>query len=557
MGEIGMTGPEKNVLLITGVLAAVVVLVIAGVVLDLPGTLGLNLFEETEEDSGDNIETYLNQNPIETVEEVELEETEELEEVELEETENETLETSLSILINDGDEETEDREVELLLKAEGIYRCKVWDERGDYYTADWFNFEDTEMDMDWKLTSAGGNKEVFFQCKNKNDILTEIVSDEIYYDKDYPSGSGGHSSGGSSEDTPESVPKDPYDLVLDLNGEYTLTREINISFSVENADACEIYEEDGMGKAVLCNAQYIEDFVLTEGDELKTVYFRANKGNGDWVTISKEIILIENEPIKPKVNLRVDGGPYITFVFSTNNENIPYTIDHFELYRKTGNPPDETEPRRRISPENTFTKIADVDSILYIDTDVIEGQLYTYYIQSVDLIGRESPRSNYKSYTAVGDAPTVELISPEDSETRYGMTFAAYSIDDDISTSLDITVILDGIEYAQGYKQVNPMLNYVSSLDLDNEGAHTLQIKAIDYAGQIGYSEEIDFKWYESEDDNTNEPINTEDTNHEVLHRRTNTNDPGPGDVTPDPEPEPEPEIQKTIKEISPKTNAV
>ncbi|MFA5382770.1 MAG: hypothetical protein WC356_06385 [Candidatus Micrarchaeia archaeon] len=549
---------EKNVLIITSVLIAAIVLVVAGLVLNVPEFLGFNLFENQEnEEPVKNIESYLNQNQIETTEEVELEEEPE---EEPKEEKIEALDTSISILINDGDEETENREVELLLKAKEVYRCKLWNENEDYYTADWFDFEKEEMEMNWELTSAGGTKEVFFQCKDEEDILTPVVSDKIFYDKDYPSGSGGHSSGGSSNnDVPDSVPKYPYDLVLNLYGdteEYTTIREIDIEFSVKNAEICEIYEEEGFGRAVLCDSQEIEDFVLSEGDELKTIYFRAKRIGGTWVEISKNIILIENEPEKPKVNLRIDDSPYITFIFGTEEEPVPATIDHYEIYRKTGNAPDETEPRKRTNTDS-FVKIADVDSISYQDTNVIEGERYTYYIIAEDIIGRESPKSNYLTHDVLGDAPTVEIVSPIDRETRYGMTFVAYKINDDISKTLDVLVFLDGVKYSQGEKRVDPMLNYVALLNLDQEGSHTLKIRVTDEAGQSTYSDEIEFKWYETQEDDDNNDDNGEpaETNEGVSSRRQNTNDPSPGDVTPSPEPDNKP--TETVKEMAPKVNAV
>lgn len=491
MGEIGRTGAENKVLIITGVLVLAIVLVLAGILLNLPEGLGLNLFGDSEKEGITDIDSNLEQTivePAEEKEEIKLEESK-VEEVEEEQ------EDVISILINNGDEKTRDIEVELLLKSNQYNRCKLWNENEDYYNAKWFDFEKEEMTKDWKLTSTGGEKIVYFQCKDENDTLTSVVSDSIYYEKDYPSGSGG--SGGSSG----SRVLEPTDLALTVltnERDYSTDGIVHILFSVKNAKVCELYEEDGFGITVDCDLRSYSDFPLSNGDGVKTIYFKAVNVNKEAV-ISKEVVLLQTEIDAPTLAMTTGSDGYLNILINPDERETPAIIDYYEIYRKTGTAPGYSSSTK--SNSIVFKKIADVTGNSYTDTQVKEGNTYTYYVTAVDIAGRESNRSEYITHSPIGQEPTVELVSPQNGQTTYGMVMAGYIIDDDISSILDVDILLNGNKYPVGDKRVSSMM-HLTVLQLTYEGEYTLQIRVIDNAGQRGFSDEITFYWYESQSNN-------------------------------------------------------
>ncbi|MCC7552372.1 hypothetical protein KO317_01770 [Candidatus Micrarchaeota archaeon] len=488
MGEIGMTTAEKNIMIITGILAAAIILIVIGIVLDLPAGLGFNLFGNIEELKNESIDSSFEQNILEqpVKEEIKLEEPKK---EEIKEEESDELDVPISILINDGDSDTDSKNVNLILKASEVNRCKLWNENEDYYDVNWFDFKTEKMEKDWVLTPSGGEKTVYFQCKNENNQLTPIVFDTINYNKDYPSGSGGGSS--------RTKILEPADLSLQIlsdEREYSTTGVVHILFSVKNAKICELYEEDGFGITVDCDSKSYSDFPLSEGDGIKTIYFKAKNDNKEAV-VSKEVILLQSEVSAPVLAMVIGEDNYLTLLINPNSRNISGIIDHYEIYRRSGDAP--TLPNQ---PEENplFKKIVTTNGNSYKDIQVKEGTTYTYYATAIDIVGRETPRSEYATHTVIGDIPTVELLSPQEGQTTYGMVMAGYTISDDISRILDVDILLNGNKYPVGDKRVSNIM-YLTPLQLTYEGEYTLQIRVIDNAGQRGFSEEISFYWYESE----------------------------------------------------------
>lgn len=91
--------------------------------------------------------------------------------------ENKTLNppTNLSIVINNGAEETKSREVSLTLSAINVTECRLNNDGINW--SDWFDYTEKK---EWELSEAQGTKTVYFQCRNKEGE-SNITYDSIKY----------------------------------------------------------------------------------------------------------------------------------------------------------------------------------------------------------------------------------------------------------------------------------------------------------------------------------------------------------------------------------------
>ncbi len=82
---------------------------------------------------------------------------------------------NLTIVINEGNETTDSRNVTLTLSAENATECRLNNDG-----IEWSNWEDYATIRDWTLSEAPGTKTVYFQCRNEFGNST-IVYDTINY----------------------------------------------------------------------------------------------------------------------------------------------------------------------------------------------------------------------------------------------------------------------------------------------------------------------------------------------------------------------------------------
>ena len=297
----------------------------------------------------------------------------------------------MEIVINDGDDVTYDRDVELTIRAKNAVACRVRNEDDEWKDNEsgWFEFEGPEMEMDWELSSGHGTKEVYLQCKDEKGLISEEVYDRIRYKTRSHSG-GGHGPRPSIE----------YLWINDYNVSelYTNYPRVVLYYKVYNASRCYASEGGSNWVEVHCSNGFPDAayFDITPTEGIKTLYLKAENryGIADMKTV--RVIYDITPPTVNNLKARESydplGRPVVHLNWDCDEQGVTYKVYRYE-HGSLG----RLRPGDR--PHVQFELIGTTDQPRWKDRNVTEGKKYSYYIVAEDRAGNVGPESEIVEIT--------------------------------------------------------------------------------------------------------------------------------------------------------------
>ena len=260
----------------------------------------------------------------------------------------------ISININNGAGWTNSRSVVLGLYAFAASQCRY---SNDGIT--WSDWSPYTTGMVWTLSPGDGKKYVYYECMKTTGDIEGPVSATIVYS--------------------QIEPNPPTDMRIRINDgdDYTTSRNVHLTLHATGASYCR-FQQDSYGWTDWQEYTTSHDFYLEGGSGSKTIYYQCENDYGRNTVHSS--IYLDLSPPSPVTDLTATVGSKTVYL----RWSRPSGAVSFDIYRS-------------IRTTGAFYNIATTSSTSYTDTQVMEGQGYSYYVVAKDYSGQSSLNSNIVS----------------------------------------------------------------------------------------------------------------------------------------------------------------
>ncbi len=308
----------------------------------------------------------------------------------------------INISINNGNEETEDREVELYLTSSKADLCKFRNEQRI-----WSELEKYKTNVDWVLSSGTGIKTVYVECFDIYNKSIGINWDSIEYIKTNNGGGTGINCNNP-----------PTNLNIKINGgeDFTNSLDVNLILSAVCADKCRYKNEGDVIWPKWTDYRTSKSWDLSKGSETgegtHEIFYQCKNEYGESGIVSDSIVY-DVTPPNGEANLigeaKKDGKIELNWdILGIRERNL-----NFNIYKK------------RDFVDRNFNLVDTTDEDVWVDYDTVNEQEYQYYITLVDEAKNEgTEESNIISIVADSESPEIEITSP-----REGKSFDKTQID--------------------------------------------------------------------------------------------------------------------------------
>ncbi|GEM_PF-2800950 len=185
---------------------------------------------------------------------------------------------NLQIVINNDAEYTNSRDVVLKVSATNADSCRYKNAGEDWSSWEKWVFVPgvpQTKGKDWMLSAGDGAKQVYFQCKDEDEQLSQVVSDTIVLDTAPPSG---------------------LSILINNGDEYATAQEVTLTLSASGASDCRYKNEDEEWGSW---ENYVAERLwnLSAGDGLKSVSYQCKDLAENYAETSDTITLDTTMPI--------------------------------------------------------------------------------------------------------------------------------------------------------------------------------------------------------------------------------------------------------------------
>jgi predicted GH43/DUF377 family glycosyl hydrolase len=335
---------------------------------------------------------------------------------------------------------TTDLEVAVSIDASddnGVAKMQV---RADgSWTPDMVDFENSTV---FNLTPPDGNQTVWVLVEDSAGLSSE-ASASIILDTQAPSGS----------------------VVIENNAYFSMDREVELNVTATDEvsgikDIALSNTEDFLGAAWQPYSETVT-WTLSEGNGLKQVWVRFRDNAGNTVTHSDKIFLRDT---RPTGTLEINGGAMYT---NTVAVALNITADRPEIVT------DVMLSNSPLFPEGKWETYN--ESILWV-LDKNDGNK-TVYMRLRDNYGIVS-QDIMDSIILDTTRPEVKVVSPEKPVVKKAKFMFEGTTMDEAGVELVEVKLDDG-----PWLEANGTVNWSIELEIKKFGAHTLEIKAVDKAG--------------------------------------------------------------------------
>jgi len=273
----------------------------------------------------------------------------------------------ISININNGASWTNSRSVVLGLYAFAASQCRY---SNDEMT--WSDWSPYTTRMLWTLSPGDGKKYVYYECMKTTGDVEGPVSATIVYSQVEPS------------------PPSDMRIIINDGDTYTTTRGVHLTLHATGASQCR-FQQDNYGWSDWQDYTTSRNFYLEGGSGSKTIYYQCENDYGRNTVHSS--IYLDLSPPPAITDLTATVG-YKTVYLKWSRPSGAVSFDIYKSTRTTG----------------AFYNIATTSSTSYTDTQVMEGEGYSYYVIARDYSGQQSGNSNVVSVNIplpLGPGPVI------------------------------------------------------------------------------------------------------------------------------------------------------
>lgn len=181
---------------------------------------------------------------------------------------------------------TNKREVELALQAEDLYSGVTEMQFRNELTA-WTAFEAYKTSKDWMLSPVDGLKHVWVQYKDKVGNISKAIEDIIILDMTNPVASG---------------------LLINENDTYTKDKAVRLNLKgIDNLTGVkDLYISNDNKDWVKMPFTENTDWMLSNGDGVKTVYVKITDNAGNYSNVITDTIFLDTT--KPLAGIQINNG---------------------------------------------------------------------------------------------------------------------------------------------------------------------------------------------------------------------------------------------------------
>ncbi|MFH1393997.1 MAG: Ig-like domain-containing protein [Candidatus Micrarchaeota archaeon] len=359
----------------------------------------------------------------------------------------------ISVIINNGDQVTNTRDVVLGLYAFGASRCRFSNE-----DLQWSPYELYVRSKNWKLTQGDGLKTVHYQCNDRsnNSVGTSIGSITL-----------------------SQIPPVAPDVRLEINNDdsHTSSRRVTLIIDSLYASKCRLRNsEDDFGDWFTHTGRDIS-WTLSAGEGRKTVYVECKNDYGTGNDHAS--IYLDSE--KPGTVTDLDGQLQDGAVYlSWSRPDKGSDIKSYSIYRRVNG--------------QSYSLYHSSYQTSYTDRDVKGGLTYDYYIKARDASGNEGAKGNVVTIRIDSSGPSVQITYPKPGGEVASPFAIGFTVVDTQYDSVSCNWAFDGhTAGSDTYPTGSEQTVHTGLTPPDQRESHTLTVTCRDGAGNKGSAGPMQF----------------------------------------------------------------